>query len=219
MSHRPFALLAILCATALAVPARAETFDVLLGGRKLGTLDYSASGKGAALGALLDNTPLGVADGTFDATSQPVRTPEGALVRQFVARTDERTVSVLLDDGTVTETRISPKSERTALSDPAKVPADVIDPVRAFGRFLQAGDCPQPFRMYDGRRVISISTTGSEPAEGGGTKCLLDYRVTAGPGHLSPLGISSLSMTLTYREGRMTEVTGRTGPFTLRFAR
>lgn len=218
MPHRSLAPLAVFACLAATSSAATETFSVLLGGRQIGSLNYAESGQGAELSTVLDHTPLGVADGTFEASSQPVQAPSGEVVRQYIGANDERTISVLLDEGTVTETTIDPKSERTKLSDPARVPAGVVDPAMAFGRFLHAGGCPAPFSMYDGRRVISIATTSSEPIEGG-VRCSLDYAVTAGPGHLSPLGISSLAMTLTYSGGTLREVTGRTGPFTLRFAR
>ena len=184
---------------------QSQRYQVLLGGRALGALDYarSASGAGASqtLSATFDNTPLGVFDGTFQGTSKPVRAEGGDVLLQYLGQSESsrksRVISVLLDAARVMETVVSPEGERTPLSQAERVPAGVVDPVAAFGRLVGSAGCPEPFTMYDGRRVVEISTQASQ-REGGTLSCRMDYEVVAGPGHLSPLRFRSLDMELTY---------------------
>lgn len=224
---------AALAALLLAGSASAETRDlkIWLSGRLLGTASSGVSGTGAGasytVGSLLDNTPLGVGDGLFEASSRLARTETGAVVRQYLSRSaagnDIRTISVLLDGGTAIGTVISPESERTDLSDPGKVPEGVLDNAAAFARLVYGKDCPAPFRIYDGRRVVQVQTRTSE--RGAATlTCSVAYRVIAGPGHLSPFNFRSIDLSLHYAlsDGAVSgleKIEARAGLFTVRFAR
>ncbi|KIQ70801.1 hypothetical protein [Wenxinia marina] len=133
--------LAALCLTLAALPARAETFDVLLGDRLIGTMESRAD----LLRTVLDNTPFGIADGETVATLGRVQADDGAVVSQYYFRNDERTVSVLFaDDGSVRQTEILPQSEATEMSDPARYPADVRDPVGVVHGMVTAGGVSGP---------------------------------------------------------------------------
>ncbi len=206
-------------AALLPAPALAEDFRVILGGNEIGALSLDGAGENLALAARFANTPLGVADGTYEASSRPAVAASGATVRQFLSRSaftsGSRTVSVLLDGPRVAETVIDPAGDRTGLSEPAAVPEGVLDPVQAFAALARAGGCPAPLRLYDGRRVaeVSVAPTGGQ---GGDATCRGTYRVVAGPGHLSPLGIAAFDLDLAYRGGALAAVTVRTGPFELR---
>src|SRR5690606_39001732 len=149
-----------------ALPAAADTFRAMLGGRVLGTLEYRAAGAGAAqLRTMLDNTPLGVGDGVFDGQTANERAGGKTLLRytgDSRSSRKSRQISVLLYQGRVIETQISPAGERTALSVASAVPEGVIDPVTAFGRMIGAGDCPAAFHIYDGRRVIRVRPQSSQ---------------------------------------------------------
>lgn len=212
-----------LAALLLPAAAWAEDFRVLLGGAEIGTLSLQGTGEDLALDAGFAGTPLGVADGTYRATSRPARAASGATVRQFLSASDftsgARTVSVLLDGPRVVETVIDPVGDRSALSDPAAVaaaaPGGVRDPVQVFAALARAGGCPPPLRLYDGRRVaeVGVAQTGGQ---GGDATCRGTYRVVAGPGHLSPLRIASFDLDLAYQGGALAAVTVRTGPFELR---
>lgn len=204
------ALLACLAAGA----ARAETFSVALGGRILGSLEYTPG----RLVNLLDSTPLGVADGLF----RGVRRRDGEAVR-YVGQSDERRIEVLFASGRATETVVEPASERTRLSDPAAVPAGVTDPVDGFGRVVDARDCPGPIRIYDGRRTVEMATVSREASPTWLT-CAIDYRVIAGPGHLSPFRLESMDITAHYAlaSGAVTglaQLDIRAGGFTLSLLR
>lgn len=222
----------LLCGACAATAARADgsTFQVVLAGSTLGTLTYETdAGDGhrpAALRTNLDNTPLGVFDGTWDGTSQPVRTEAGDVVLQFLATTassrKNRVISVLHKDGRALATEVNPPDDATEMSRAEQVPAGVLDPVEGFGRIAEGAGCPEPFRIYDGRRVVELTTTGSAQAEGRLT-CEVDYRVIAGPGHLSPFRFDSFDLVLTYDTagGRalLAEAAVSAGPFTVRLAR
>lgn len=205
--------------------AMAGSYDVLLGGKSLGSLSYEGKGSSAALRTRLSSTPLGVFDGTFSASSKPVQS-NGTRLRQYLGESASsrktRTISVLTDRGRVVETAISPKTELTDLSDPSRVGGRVIDPVTAFGQMVGAKGCPGAMRIYDGRRVVSLAPGGSAKAPGRLT-CDMRYTVTAGPGHLSPLYISKVAVGLAYdtRGGRqvLSEMKFTSGVFSLRLAR
>ncbi|WP_099824767.1 hypothetical protein [Oceaniglobus indicus] len=220
-------ILVLVCACILATHgAAAQTFRALLGDRVLGTVEYTSSGSGKTrtdrMATALDNTPLGVGDGTFEAISRPV-TVDGKRMRQYTgvsqSRRKSRSITVLHDAGKALRTDISPTSERTDLSDPARVPAGIIDLAQAFGRLAHSTGCPEPFRFYDGRRAITVQTLARTPT-GGGMTCTVAYRVVAGPGHLSPFGFRKLDLTLDYNaRGVLDNATVRAGLFSLALQR
>ncbi|EYD76918.1 hypothetical protein Rumeso_01440 [Rubellimicrobium mesophilum DSM 19309] len=225
---RPSLWLALATAS-LAGAARAEatSFQVVLAGSVLGTVDYETDGgRPALLRSNLDNTPLGVLNGTWQAGSQPVRTSEGVDAVQFQAVTassrKNRTITFLHADGRVLTVQVDPAEDATELSDAAQVPAGVLDPVEAFGRLFETQGCPEAFRLYDGRRVVEVTPAGAEEANGLLT-CDMDYEVVAGPGHLSPFRFRSFDLTLTYvrTDGGpvLAEVDVSAGPFTVRLRR
>ena len=59
----------LFCTLILASPLAAETYAVSLGGKTLGQLSYDDAGKKLTLSSTLNNTPLGVFNGTFVGTS------------------------------------------------------------------------------------------------------------------------------------------------------
>ncbi len=183
-----------------ALPATGETFAVKLGATTLGTLKYASNVGSARLVSQLNNTPLGVFNGSFTGTSKSI-----SAAREFVgvskSSRKDRTVTVQIADGRATMTKVTPEDELTALSNPAKVPAGVVDPVVGVGLLASArSGCPDTVTIYDGRRVIALSPAGSA-LEGQVLTCEVAYRVIAGPGHLSPLKISSAKMQLVYAKG------------------
>ncbi|AXI45292.1 hypothetical protein C1J03_04115 [Sulfitobacter sp. SK012] len=188
-------LLSILLVLGLAGPASAETFRVLLGDRQLGTLTYT-DGPTRRLDTTLDNTPLNVFNGKFTGSSRPTDASRTFIGISKSTR-KSRTVTVQIAEGRASSTLIEPSSEQTELSDPAVVPVGIIDPVSAIGRLLTAQGCPETIRIYDGRRVITLTPTRSKIQDETLT-CTIKYTVTDGPGHLSPLRISNATMRLTY---------------------
>lgn len=209
----------ILLMALLAAPAaaHADTFQAFLGSRPIGTLETSAQGESATLATRLENTPFGVADGAFEATSAPARTADGETVVQYLSRsaftTSSRTVSILFAAGRVAETTIDPEADRSELSEPAAVPAGVVDLAQAFARLASAGGCPGLLLVYDGRRVGQLATESSE-AVPEGTLCHASYDIVAGPGLLSPLGVRSFDLEITYAaSGSLLSLEGSAGPF------
>lgn len=202
-------------------PLAADTFKVMLGGRALGQIDLSSSAGQQRLRATLNNTPFGVFDGSFTANSSETRTPHVYTGMSRSSR-KSRDITVISKDRKVIETRVVPEDERTALSDPARVPAGVLDPVEAFARFATASDCPAGFRFYDGRRVIAVAPTSRTEA-GADLTCSYAYRVEAGPGHLSPLYIKSFALEILYASDpasrEIASFSVKTGPFSLRLER
>lgn len=187
--------LAIAVFAVAGVAVKAETFAVQLGGRDLGSLVYQG-GSMATLQSTLNNTPLGVFNGSFSAQSE--RTSAGQQFRSVSnSSRKSREIAVLFDDGRAVDTVVTPSSEMTDLSNVGAVPVGVIDPVWAFGQFVGANGCPSAFRFYDGRRAILVQPTGQKEVAGQ-LVCDMSYRVSDGPGHLSPLYIKKIAITLTY---------------------
>jgi hypothetical protein len=211
-----------LCLAFVSGASRAQNYSVSLGGRVVGTLDHrDEAGGGARLATLFNDTPLGVGDGMFDATSRPARAADGTPVRTYssVASRKDRRIDVdYADGGRVVSVVVTPAEERTALSDPAAVPAGVFDPVAAFGRIASARDCPPAFRYYDGRRVVQI-VTRERTVDGNAVSCRADYDVIAGPGHLSPFRFTHLRLEMVYdargADAGLRSLEMRTGPFAL----
>ena len=178
-------LIAAVLLGGLPLSAAAESFDVVLGGRVIGQLE---TGPGQ-LSSSLNNTPLGAADGWFRATVSG-----GGY---SALNSEGRAIAVRFSDGQVQETTVTPESERTDLSDPAAVPAGVLDPITGLDRVVSATDCPAAFRMYDGRRAMLIQPTARE-VDGSELVCWMSYTVTHGPGHVSPFRLKRLRMEARY---------------------
>ncbi len=181
--------------------AHAQVFDVALGSKQLGTLAFSHDGTKETLLSSLDNTPMGVFNGTFKATTQRSRAITGGkgLRYQSLSQSSRKTrkIAISIDDGRVVKTAIKPTSERTKLSNIDIVPRGMIDPVTAIGTLIAAKQCPPKIMIYDGRRAIALIPDGSTKNANRLT-CAIQYKVVAGPGHLSPLYISSVKMKVTY---------------------
>lgn len=195
----------------------------MLGARTLGTLSYIDDGNNGTLHLTLDNTPIGVFDGTFVGTSREVRSDQGIPIRQYLGESASsrktRWISFLHHQGQVWDTVVSPLSERTDLSDPSLVSELVVDPVLAIKEIISANGCPETIHIYDGRRVVTLAPAGMSNEESLLT-CDIDYTVTDGPRHLSPLYISQISGVLRYEisNGRqtLTQMEFQSGPFKLR---
>lgn len=209
---------ALLICALVGTTARAEVqrYNLMLGQRKLGTFSFDTSTLN--LVAELDNTPLGVADGNFSAQSRAARTTEGVAVTQYLSQSVKRHISVVLSGGKVLATTITPTREATSLSEPEAVPAGIIPLTDGFARIATAGSCPSPFVAYDGRRVVQIATR-AQSVDGTETLCDMDYRVTAGPGHLSPFRFRTLDMALLYRNGALGKITVSAAGFEVRMVR
>lgn len=189
-------LIACLASLVLAAPASAETFSVKLGGKLLGEMQFAQKGNTATLRSTLNSTPMGVFNGTFVGTS--IGTPTSSrFTGESRSSRKQRDVTLEIAKGRAVSTVITPQDELTELSEISSVPAGMIDPVRIIAALIHSGGCPDNMQMYDGRRVVALIPDGKS-SEGDMLTCNMNYRVTAGPGHLSPLGISSAKMTLRY---------------------
>jgi hypothetical protein len=226
-------LAAPLLALALGLPAaapaaaQADVFEMRLAGITLGTLTYEGREGGASWRTDLDNTPLGVADGTFIASNQAIRTESGERAIRYEGRTAtsrrDRVIEVIHTAERVLSVGVIPDEDATDLSVADRVPERVFDPVEAFQHLLVAEGCPTAFKVYDGRRVVAV-TPGTAQQAGGQLSCEMSYDVVAGPGHLSPLGLTSLGVSLLYDRPEtgpqiLREMDVRTGLFRLRVLR
>lgn len=187
-----------LAVSALPALAADQTYKVYLGGLELGWFRYSGTSENARISSLFNNTPLGVFDGSYEGNSRAKS--GGAVYRGKSSSTNKnREVEIIrAASGKVAETTISPEKDRTEYSDPTAVPDGVLDPVAGFARFLsQKNGCPEAFKLYDGRRVVQVTPKSSETA-GQVKTCVMDYRVVLGKGHLSPLYIKHITVSVVF---------------------
>ena len=196
--------------------AQSQTYALMLGNRQLGTLGVEGSGSNIRLLSRLDNTPLGVADGTFEATAQGNGETVSYTSQNRGSKT--RDIAMTRQGGTVVSVSITPADDMTDVSLPAQVPAGTLTPAEVFGVLANGMTCPNPMAMYDGRRVVQLATTAMDTA-GDTVTCTLSYRVLAGKGHLSPFNFKSLSMTAIYRSGALAQVTVSAGGFDVNLVR
>ena len=196
----------------IAGSAHADTFRLYLGGSEVGQMTIDST----TLRVNVTDSPMGVANGTFSASSKDVQMADGRVVRQYLSDTPRkgRTISVLHANGQVIETTVSPSGDATDMSVASAVPSGVMDTIAALNRITRGNSCPGTMNIYEGRRVIRLSLSGS--ANDGATQtCDIAYRVTAGPGHLSPLYIRNAQMQLTYTSGQLAQIVIGSGPFSL----
>lgn len=195
----------------IAGAARAENsrFGIFLGAREIGSVTHSDT----SLLSQTVNTPLGAADGKFDAK---LTRSGGATQFHSYSSGDDRTVDISWRGNQPVAVEVAPASERSNLSDPAAVRGPVLDPVRGFGALLRVSSCPSGVRIYDGRRLSQVSTAQASPEEFD-LLCKGDYRVVAGPKHMRPLGIGRVQIELGYRQSggayRLGRMVLRSGPF------
>lgn len=190
----------------IAAPAGAQSFDLTLGGRVLGQVRYARDGAGEKISTLLDNTPLGVGDGQYAGSSTPAGAGAVRYLGVSTAPRKSRRIEVIFTDARPATVTITPKGEMTDLSDPAAVAAavpagQIVDPVAAFGRFVNATDCPGAFRLYDGRRLVQVAPTSRKLTDTA-LECGFSYKVVAGPGHLSPFYFSNITLSLRYARAK-----------------
>ena len=199
----------------LAAPISAQTYQLSFGGGSIGTLSYSPS----RVASNVTSAPMGVGNGQFEATVQNVTRANGDAVVQYLSKSPAkgRTISVLYKDGSVVETVVTPTGDQTALSDISAVPAGVTTPIVALGHLINATGCPSDLTFYEGRRAVKITATGRSQ-NGTILVCDMSYRVTHGPGHLSPLFIKNAKLSATYDTSsaqQLTQMSISSGPFTL----
>ena len=196
--------------------AQSQSYAMMLGNRQLGTLSFDGSGSNVDLLSRLDNTPLGVADGTFEATARDTGGAVSYTSRNRGSKT--RDIAITRQGGRVAAVTIEPADDMTDVSQPAQVPAGTMTPAEVFGTLANGTTCPNPLAMYDGRRVVQLATTAMD-ADGDTVTCALSYRVVAGKGHLSPFNFKSLSMSVIYRAKSLAQITVSAGGFDVNLVR
>jgi hypothetical protein len=217
MKHLAFSVMAISCAL-FSTAVAADTFEVKLGDKVLGSLVFNQTANSITLKSTLNNTPLGVFNGTFQAASQV----GGASARQFesISKSSRKTrqIKFIIRDGKADEVVITPSKERTDISDPSKAPRGVIDPAQGIATLITAQGCPTVFTMYDGRRAMRVTPSGTKESTDT-LVCSMNYKVIAGPGHLSPLYVSSAKISAQYNvsagQQTLTSLNLSSGPFKL----
>ncbi len=211
-------LLVAALSSLLAGPTMAEkqTYMMMLGNRQLGTLVFDGNGSNSALLSTMDNTPLGVANGTFEAVTRAKDDEVDYFGKSRGSKT--RDIAVIRKANTVTAVTVTPQKEMTEMTDAGKVPAGVISPTEVFAALANGGTCPSPMAMYDGRRVVQMATTAMKQ-DGDTVTCDMSYRVVMGPGHLSPFHFKSFGMQIAYTAHKLARVTMSAGGFNVNLIR
>jgi hypothetical protein len=211
-----------LAAVVFAGPASADTltFRLIFGGSDIGEVSHDISGTTETLSSNVSGSPLGVMDGTFVGTSR-AKAGQVSYDSEGKSPAEQRLISTRTSDAQALETRITPASEATDLSDPKSVPPGTVDPVRGFGRLIRGQGCPDPFTIYDGRRVVQVTTVAAKQQDATLT-CDIAYKVIAGPGHVSPFRFRNVKMRLVFAasgQGGLQEMDLKAGPFSAQLIR
>jgi hypothetical protein len=196
--------------------AQQQSYKIMLGGRQLGTLTFDTTAGTSRLLSTMDNTPLGVADGTFEGVSQASGNQIAYQARSRGSRV--RDIAFSRQANTVTSVSVTPASEMTDLTNTAKVPAGVISPTEAFAALVNQRTCPSPMTIYDGRRVVQIGTTAMSQQDAT-VNCDLAYGVLLGPGHLSPFRFKSIDFKIAYTAGELARIVISAGGFSVNLIR
>jgi hypothetical protein len=187
-----------------AAMAETQTYTVSVGQRQLGTLRFEERNSKQTVLVTIDNAPLGIKSGSFQATAQAQADTVDHLAMNRGSET--RDIALRRVEWTVTSVTVTPPSEMTELSDADKVPAGVTFPAEVFAAMATADTCPAPMSLYDGRRVVDIATTAMDQA-GETLTCDMSYRVVMGPGYVSPLYFKSFGLQLEYTARRLARIT------------
>ncbi|MDN5787736.1 hypothetical protein [Pseudorhodobacter sp.] len=219
-------IIAIAATLLLATPALAaeQGYGVVLGGRQLGWVIFDSGAGISKVRSQFDNTPLGVFNGSYTGASRP-GSGSGATVYKGNSSSSNKAREVTITraaDGHLTDVLITPQKDRTDLSVATNVPPGVLDPVEGFGRLISGKSCPSPFALYDGRRVVQV-TSGASTTSGTVTTCDIAYKVVLGPGHLSPLYLKNITIRMEYDSAKaktgVTLMRLRSGIFEVDFVR
>jgi hypothetical protein len=208
----------------LALPAQAadQTYNVFTFGINLGWFRYSVTPENARISRQFDNTPLGVFNGSYEGNSRA--RSGGTLYRgKSIASNKSREVEIQTTrSGKVAWITIAPEKDHTEYSDPITLPEGLLNPVAGFAQFLGQNTCPKAFKLYDARRVVQV-TPISETTSGAVKTCVLDYRVILGKGHLAPLYLKNVTVTVTFDPSITTDgpsdLVMRSGLFGVEFRR
>lgn len=199
-------------------PATADTqiYTMSLGQRLLGTLQFAGQNSNETVFVTLNNVPLGIKNGTFEAVT---RTSGDKVDYLGMNRGSEtRDIAIIRKAGTVTSVKVTPRSEMTKMSDAGRVPAGVRFLAEVFAAFANGRSCPAPMAMYDGRRVVQIATAAMDQS-GDTVICDMSYRVAMGPGYVSPFYFKSFGMQLAYTTRSLARVTLSAGGFKVNLIR
>lgn len=208
------ALLSGLCAGS--AMAEQQSLMIMLGNRQIGTLTFEQNANSSRLVSTMDNTPLGVANGTFEAVTQ---SNGNSVSYQGISRGSRtRDISFVREADTVTAVAVEPASEMTEMTDATKVPAGVLSPNEFLAALISNGTCPSPMTVYDGRRVVQIGTKAMTQ-NGARVNCDLAYAVILGPGHLSPFRFKTIDFKVTYSARELARIAVSAGGFTVNLIR
>ncbi|SDG95253.1 hypothetical protein [Sulfitobacter delicatus] len=201
------ALFGLLTAPAMAAE---QTYTVSLGSRQLGTLQFEGERNDASLLLSLNNAPFGLKNGTFKAVARSTGGKVDYLGQNRGSETRDIAIGRKADK--VTSVSVAPPSEMTEMTEAGKVPSGVVFPPEFFAAVANSTTCPSPIAMYDGRRVVRMAATAMEQ-DGETVFCDMSYRVTMGPGYVSPFHFRKFGVELAYSAGKLVKFTLKAGGF------
>jgi hypothetical protein len=183
--------------------AMAQTYDLVLGQRVLGWVKFTESQASNTLNlfAEFNNTPMGVMDGTFEASQKPFQADDGTMGTKYqrtsMSSKSRRVLTVLFEGGRPTSQWAEPPYRKAVGLSASEIPVATGDLLDAFTRVYHAQDCPGSFEMYEGHRLVRL-TPQSRVERDGKLFCDMNYFVVLGPGHLAPFRFRSFDLTLVY---------------------
>ncbi len=185
----------------LAFPGQAEpivktqtaVFDITANGRAFGTmaLDYRATATTYSLAVTAEATGLFgfLLRAQYDGQASGMISPDQGLVPlRFSAASERlfkrRNTEISFENNRPTQVTLTPKRDRTSLTDPSIITDTRTDPISLLAELFtwQSPGCPPPRRLYDGRRLSLVDISDATPSATGQT-CRGSYQITQGPDH------------------------------------
>jgi len=201
-------ILAPLCPVSAQTQERA-VFDVTAAGFSYGDMTMEYREKSGRYEFIVESQARGILGfltrSHYTGSSRGRVLPGGKFDTDYFQATSHRLfknrdVEVTFRDARPDRVSVTPRSEMTFMSDPAKVPAGRIDSLSYLARMLRplGSNCPGTGDLYDGRRMSQITFTASR-SEGGKLVCTGTYRIVKGPDHTLQKGKRQFGLSLVYK--------------------
>lgn len=125
----------------------------------------------------------------------------------------KRKINYTVENDRLLAVDIFPVKEQTKFTNIKQIDFEFYDPASSITKLLSS-PCKNSFLIYDGRRVIDITSTRTASK----LECRYLYTIRNGPGHLAPLNLKKFEISAFFdQEGNSANksIMVKTGPFKL----
>ena len=168
-------------------------------GKDIGTIKIrevtSTDGRVIHINGKILSSPFKVFNGQFEYTTIITELNKAASRIHYKSSVDatfkKRRINYWVKNDSLIAVDIYPENEKTKFTNPKKIDFEFMDPAHAITKLLKM-PCKNSFIIYDGRRVVGI--TSIKPVSKLG--CRYIYNVLQGPGHLSPFNFKTFEISI-----------------------